>query len=149
MIQKEQILKNDRNQIIIVEYYKEFEKTILSFYSKSSKVFETNAFIGRNGITTNKKEGDGKTPEGVWGLGIVFGMHKKEGIEGNKNIEYIQINKNLYWIDDIYSKYYNQLIDITKVNKDWQTAEHLIEYPKEYEYGVEIKSNPRNIPGKR
>ena len=54
----------------------------------------------------------------------------------------------MYWVDDSNSKYYNQIVDITKENKDWNSAEHLIEYPTQYEYFVEIKINPENIPGK-
>ena len=33
---------------------------------------ETNAYIGINGITSEKKEGDGKTPLGEFELGIAF-----------------------------------------------------------------------------
>lgn len=49
----------------------------------------------------------------------------------------------MHWVDDINSKFYNQLIDITKVKKDWNSSEHLIEYPKQYEYAIEIKTNPK------
>ena len=69
-------------------------------------------------------------------------------IKIDKSMKYIKINKNLYWIDDVNSKYYNKLVDITKVEKDWNTAEHLIEYKNQYEYGIEINTNKENIPGK-
>ena len=137
------------SQIIIVSQLKETNRATLMFYNKSNKIFETRAFIGENGITSNKIEGDGKTPKGVFELGLVFGIHSKEEICLNSNIEYFKINQNLYWVDDIKSKYYNQLVDIAKVNKDWNSAEHLIEYPKQYEYAIEIKANPKDIPGKR
>ena len=42
----------------------------------------------------------------------------------------------------------NDINIITKVKKDWNSSEHLIEYPKQYEYAIEIKTNPKNIPGK-
>ena len=64
------------------------------------------------------------------------------------SIVYIKISKNLYWIDDINSKYYNQLVDITKIKKDWNSAENLLENKQPYEYAIEIKTNPTNIPGK-
>lgn len=137
------------NQVITVNQTKEENKATLVFYDKSNKIFETKAFLGKNGITSNKIEGDGKTPKGIFSLGMAFGIHSKEDIDLNPKIKYIQINENLYWVDDIYSKYYNQLVDISKVNKDWKSAEHLIEYPKQYEYAIEIKTNPKNIPGKR
>lgn len=104
--------------------------------------------VGRNGATKYKQEGDGKTPIGIFELGIVFGTHERSEINLDKSIEYIKVNSNLYWIDDINSKYYNKLVDVTKIKKDWSSAEHLIDYPIQYEYAVEIKSNPENIPCK-
>jgi L,D-peptidoglycan transpeptidase YkuD (ErfK/YbiS/YcfS/YnhG family) len=136
-------------QIITVDKINVTNKAILTFYQNSQKIFKTEAFIGKNGITANKVEADGKTPEGIYQLGLVFGTHDKKDIKLNQNIKYIKINKNLYWVDDIYSKYYNQLVDITKVSKDWKSAEHLIEYPQQYEYAIEIKTNSKNTPKKR
>ncbi len=54
----------------------------------------------------------------------------------------------MYWVDDVNSKYYNQLVNIKEVEKDWERAEHLIEYKTQYEYLIEIKTNPNNIPNK-
>ncbi len=106
------------------------------------EIFETEAFIGRNGFTKQKNEGDGKTPIGTYEIGILFGTHKI--IKEN----YVEIHENLYWVDDINSRYYNQLVDMTKIQKDWKSAEHLIEYPKQYEYAIELKTNPNNVKGK-
>lgn len=130
----------------IIKVYNIIESNaILELYKDNLKLFETKAYIGKNGITNNKKEGDGKTPIGIFELGIAFGTHSKNEINYNN---YIKINKNLYWVDDVKSKYYNQLIDISKTQKDWESAENLIEYPKQYEYAIEIKTNPNNIKGK-
>jgi len=54
----------------------------------------------------------------------------------------------MYWVDDSKSKYYNQLVNISQVKKDWDSAEHLIDYPIQYEYLIEIKANPNNIAQK-
>lgn len=128
---------------IVVNYIKDF-KAILE-YELNDKKIKINAFVGRNGVTNSKIEGDGKTPLGKFYFGKILGTHNKNEI----NIDnYMKINKNLYWVDDINSKYYNNLVDISKVKKDWNSAEHLIDYPKEYEYLIEIKANPNNIPNK-
>lgn len=108
------------------------------------KIIQAQALLGKNGVTNNKREGDGKTPKGIYKLGIVFGIHDKV----QTDLKYITINKNLYWIDDVKSQFYNKMVDTTKVKKDWKTAEHLIDYPIEYEYAIEIKTNEKNIPGK-
>ena len=112
------------------------------------KNMKEKCYIGKGGLTNEKEEGDLKTPIGQFKLGIVFGTHKKEEITIDKSLTYIKINKNLYWVDDINSKYYNQLVDITKIKKDWNSAENLLENKKPYEYAIEIKTNPTNIPGK-
>lgn len=109
---------------------------------------ETIAYIGKNGATPNKNEGDGKTPLGVFDLGLAIGIHSPKEFENKLKIKYIQINDDMYWIDDPKSKYYNTLVELSKVNKDWSTAEHLIDYKKQYEFAIEIKSNPQNIPNK-
>lgn len=102
---------------------------------------ETLAYIGKNGTTRNKAEGDGKTPLGEFELGVILGTDSCV-----KKLKYIQITESMYWVDDPRSKYYNQLVNLTKVKKDWNSAEHLIDYPIEYEYLIEIKTNPDNIP---
>lgn len=119
-------------------------KGILEFFDDNKKIVETEAFLGRNGVTNNKKEGDLKTPIGTFNLGIAFGTHD---IQKELKIPYIQINENLYWVDDVNSIYYNQLADVQKVSKDWKSAEHLSDYPRQYEYAIEIKSNPENVAG--
>lgn len=126
------------------------EKKIKFVICKNNiKICDTYAFIGKNGLTRNKREGDQKTPIGKFLLGIMFGMHNIKDAHIPLNAKYLQINSNLYWVDDVNSLYYNQLVNIIDVKKDWESAEHLIEYLKQYEYAIEIKSNPENIPGKR
>lgn len=106
-------------------------------------------FIGENGTTSEKEEGDRKTPLGQFDLGVCFGVHDKENVKMDESLEYFKIDSNKYWVDDSNSKYYNQLVDVTKVKKDWNSAEHLIDFSRQYEYAIEIKANPENIPNKR
>ena len=112
------------------------------------KDFKEICYVGKNGLTDDKKEGDLKTPIGKFKLGIVFGTNPKNRINIDNSFEYIEINKNLYWVDDINSKYYNQLVNINTTTKDWNSAENLLENKIPYEYAIEIKTNPNNIPGK-
>lgn len=138
---------NDCNELIKVTYLREC-KARFEMYKREAnnwkEIIETQALVGRNGITDNKREGDGKTPKGMYKLGIAFGIHEVV----NTHLNYIRINEKLYCIDDVNSKFYNQMVDITKVKPDWNSAEHLIDYPIQYEYAIEIKTNPKNIPGK-
>ena len=132
---------NIDNKIYV--FAKEDNKGILKF-PKCDIV--TTAYLGKNGVTTIKQEGDGKTPLGEFELGFILGMHSN--ILNVNGVKYQKITENMYWIDDPKSKYSNQLVDILEVQKDWESAEHLIDYPIQYEYLIEIKSNPKNIQGK-
>ena len=53
----------------------------------------TPAFIGKNGYTNNKQEGDGCTPIGEFSLGLMLGTHEEIL---NKNYDYAKINSNMY-----------------------------------------------------
>ena len=114
------------NQVIVVKRQNDFNKAILIFYENREgrfyKVLETEAFIGKNGMTEEKREGDGKTPKGVYELGLAFGIHDRKAISIDSSIDYIKINQNLYWVDDVNSIYYNQLVDSREVKNDWKTA---------------------------
>ena len=121
-------------------------KANLKVIKDEKEILNCKAFIGENGMTYNKKEGDKKTPIGTFYFGIAFGYNKD--IKIDKSINFVKINKNLYWVDDIKSKNYNKLINIENTKKDFLSAEHLIDYKQEYEYGIEIKINPNNIVGK-
>lgn len=132
---------NDYNKILVQVL--EQEKAILK-YPKCH--IEIDAYIGRNGTTKQKQEGDGKTPLGEFELGVILGTQL--GIQNRNELKYRKITKEMYWVDDVKSKYYNQLVNENEVEKDWNSAEHLIEYPIQYEYLIEIKTNPQNIPGK-
>ena len=135
-----------KQKIIISKQSEKIELKLLE--EKEGNTIEklrTKAFVGKNGITDKKVEGDLKTPRGTFNIGISFGTYDKIN---NKKIKYIKITPNLYWIDDSDSAYYNQLVDITKVPKDWKHAEHLAEYPIQYEYAIEIKTNPQNKPNR-
>ena len=126
---------------IIIVTQKEKNKATLQY-----KNFIIDAFIGKKGTTTEKQEGDKKTPLGLFRLGHCFGTHNKNEI--NKKLNYFEITDTQYWVDDSSSIYYNQLVDITKTNRNWNSAEHLSDYPDQYEYAIEILSNPQNVPNK-
>ncbi|MBL6857674.1 MAG: L,D-transpeptidase family protein [Pelagibacteraceae bacterium] len=65
--------------------------------------------IGKSGITPDKKEGDQKTPKGIFKFKSIF--YRKDRITNLKTLlKKIIIKKNMGWCDDPNSKYYNKLI---------------------------------------
>ena len=123
------------------------KENLLKFVKNNKILLQTKVLIGKNGATYDKEEGDLKTPLGIFEIGIIFGIHDRNVFLHN-SLKYIKINENLYWVDDVNSKYYNNLVDIQKTERDFKSAEHLIDYLIEYEYAIEIKTNPNNIKGK-
>lgn len=140
--------------------------TLAKIYLKKSKdnnkwinILEDKAFIGRMGLGKTK-EGDNKTPIGIFKLGIAFGINDNPGTE----LTYIKVNENMYWVDDSNSKFYNKLVEIIddniiknenleyiqiyKEEIDWNTAEHLIKENIKYKYVVNIKYNQKCEKGK-
>lgn len=107
-----------------------------------SQILNTSGYVGKNGITDNKVEGDYCTPSGLYTLGFGFGTELVD-----TKIEYRLINSDCYWVDDVNSKYYNQWIESDRIT--WTSAEHMIDYPESYHYGIVINYNISPIvPGK-
>lgn len=135
------------NQTIIVELG---NKNIMQIYENDKLIKQINHVeIGKNGASENIHETSVKTPLGTFNLGIAFGTHNL-----NINYPYIKTNENLYWVDDVNSKYYNKLVSLNETintfnypyiintnKKEFNSAEHLIDYPKQYEYAVYIEYN--------
>lgn len=97
-------------------------------------------FVGSNGITENMHEGNYATPKGIFPISEAFFIHEPP-VTG---LPLFQITNDTYWIDDPDSAYYNRRIEGT-VNKDWNSAEHMIDYPVAYEYGFVIDYNKEAV----
>ena len=76
--------------------------------------FKFRCCIGKKGLTSNKKEGDKKTPKGTFKIeNLYFRKDRKE--KPLTLLKCIKIKKNMGWCDDIrYPKKYNKLIKIEK-----------------------------------
>lgn len=93
-------------------------------------------FLGRNGSTSNKQEGDGCTPQGFYSIGSGFYIKNAP----QTGLDLFQVTKDTYWVDDPSSQFYNQRVEGTE-NKDWKSAEHMIDYYSEYLYGFVVDYN--------
>ena len=73
--------------------------------------------LGKHGIAKNKREGDKKTPAGVFSLGKVF--YRKDKIKNLKTkLKKVIIKKNMAWCDDSENKSYNKLIFTNDKSKE-------------------------------
>lgn len=108
-----------------------------------SLVLKTEAVIGENGLGKTK-EGDGKTPIGIYSFTNCFGILKNP----KAKMDYVQVDKSYYWVDDSDSNYYNQFVSTDVVAPDWNSAEHILEYGESYHYVLATSYNIERIPGK-
>ena len=107
-------------------------------------ILSTYGFIGANGLGKTK-EGDWKTPSGVFHFNRAFGIARNPGC----NIPYTRIDSSMYWSGDTRTgKKYNQLVSLNEIaDLDTEKSEHLIEYKNHYQYCLNISYNEAGIPG--
>ena len=98
------------------------------------------ASIGRNGFAKNgkKKEGDGKTPTGIFGLGRLFSYEASL----NTRLAFKQVDANDKWIDDPKSDDYNTYV---RGNTSASSFEHLLLNSIDYKYCMVIEYNTHPI----
>ena len=101
--------------------------------------FEFKCAIGKGGLTSNKIEGDKKTPKGVYSLGPLY-YRKDKFSNPETKLKRIIINKNMGWCDDINSKYYNKPI---KTNNKFR-HEKLFRNDGIYDLLIPINYNTKN-----
>ncbi len=98
--------------------------------------FEFKCCIGAYGFTSDKYEGDKKTPTGLFSLGDLY--YRSDKVQKPKtNLRCIKIQKNMGWCNDINSKFYNKEIKIKKKVR----CEKLFRNDYKYDYLIPIKYN--------
>jgi L,D-peptidoglycan transpeptidase YkuD (ErfK/YbiS/YcfS/YnhG family) len=103
------------------------------------------ANVGRNGMGKTK-EGDQKSPSGIFTLATAFGIAPK--LEGS-NYPYRMLTPQDYWVDDSRSIDYNSWVRYQEGDpKDWQSAEWLWKETSCYQHAVIINYNWAREPGK-
>jgi D-alanyl-D-alanine dipeptidase len=154
------IPKDTQQLLVIVAKNWESKYASLKRYEKKSNRWqqigkEVKVIIGRNGmgwglgehvIPKNakiiKREGDGKTPAGLFKLGHGYGYS-----DFNIQFPYQTYNTHYYHcVDDSTSKYYNQIVNSRKITRDYNSHEFMLLKNNFYKYGITVAHNPNNIP---
>ena len=101
--------------------------------------FKFKCSLGKNGISSKKKEGDLKTPKGTYSIGPLF--YRKDKLKNIKTkLKKIIIKKNMFWCDDIKSKYYNKLVRSNKIGR----CEKMLRRDNKYNLLIIINYNTQN-----
>lgn len=116
-------------------------------WNKVGKAIEVK--LGRNGLgwgiglhqipkdaTIFKKEGDGKSPAGIFRLKQAFGYAPFK-----LNYPYEVYRETDHCVDDVNSVYYNKIVDSTKIKRDYKSHERM-KFPEDYyKYGIVVDHN--------
>ena len=92
-----------------------------------------------------KKEGDGRSPAGVFTLGASFGYDK--AAPPGARLPYTRVDKDWLCIDDGASTHYNQVLDTGGVEKDWSSFEAMRRSDELYRRVIVVDHNPEPAPG--
>jgi L,D-peptidoglycan transpeptidase YkuD (ErfK/YbiS/YcfS/YnhG family) len=98
---------------------------------------------GRPGPT--KREGDGRSPAGVFEVGTVYGYEaERERIA----LPYVQATPALRCVDDPASRHYNRIVSTANTSIDWKSAEYMRREDELYEIAIVVEHNTRQTePG--
>lgn len=92
-----------------------------------------------DGPVESKKEGDGRSPAGLFPLTSGFGRHEKPS---GVRLPYTKLENYTECVDDVASSHYNKLVDRLQVgNFDWKSSEKMLEVGPAYDLGLFVAHN--------
>ncbi len=146
-ISQEQLADRNAQQLIVV--ISEGDRAEVSMYEFDGCEWKDlgltfQGFVGKHGVSREAHEGANMTPFGLYPVGDAFYMKEKP----ETGLSSFAITPDTYWVDDPASRFYN-LHREGIADKDWNSAEHMIDFPYQYEYGFVIRYNMDPIvPGR-
>jgi L,D-peptidoglycan transpeptidase YkuD (ErfK/YbiS/YcfS/YnhG family) len=105
--------------------------------------FSFKCCVGKNGLNSNKKEGDYSTPKGLFNLKKLYFRKDRVGVPKCRITKKI-IKNNMAWCDNPKHKKYNEEIQVYSKNN----KESLYRTDNIYNYIISISHNHRKIPNK-
>ena len=85
-----------------------------------------------------KREGDGRSPAGVFDLGTAYGyLATREGV----SLPYVQATPSLRCVDDPASDYYNRIVSTDDAQVDWKSAELMRRDDELYAIAIVVEHN--------
>lgn len=94
-----------------------------------------------------KKEGDKRSPAGIFKLQQSFGRATKQKTK-YLHIPYQQIGPNTQCIEDNKSQFYNRIVfDNSQVMPDWKQDDRMLRDDELYDWGIFVEHNSAKTPG--
>ena len=138
----------DAEQLVIVAGSKGSD-AMFSFFEKDDagnwkEAISCPAYIGKNGWGKTR-EGDMKTPAGVFTFTMAFGINADPG----SPMGYTQVDDTHYWVGDSNSDRYNQFVSTRDYDAfDKKESERIADYSQAYKYCLNISWNEDGTPKK-
>lgn len=135
-------LPGDVHQAVVVEAAKGSVAALVSGWERKDTgwaqvITPAEAVIGKNGLAPSgeKREGDGRTPSGIFDLRRSFGYEEKVAT----GLMYQRVSEWDFWIDEAASEFYNQWV----VEETPPAVSHeLLRRPDDlYKYAIVIEYN--------
>ena len=143
--------KDAKQLFVVAAFAEDATDAWISLHEKQSDgswhmVMTTPGFIGKNGIGKTR-EGDAKTPVGVFRFNRAFGIADDPGCA----IPYVKVDNDTYWSGDTCEGFrYNELVslkDLPGLDIESGDSEHIIDYIYQYQYCLNISYNEEGAPG--
>lgn len=101
--------------------------------------------VGRAGLAPieTKREGDGKSPAGIFTLGTAFGF----AATADTRLPYRQLKSTTECVDDVSSRHYNTIVERDEVaSVDWTSSEKMRTIDQ-YRLGIVVNHNTPPVAG--
>ena len=105
--------------------------------------FKFRCCIGKNGLNSNKREGDYSTPKGLFNLKKLYFRKDRVSLPRCK-LNKKAIKKGMAWCDDPKNKKYNE--EIKTYNKNDREKFYRVDHT--YDYIISINHNEKKVPNK-
>lgn len=86
-----------------------------------------------------KREGDRKSPAGIFHFGTSFGYAPRQPADWK--MPYLHLTPTIDCVDDSNSRYYNRIVNRSTITPDWNSSEHMRLAGRAYIWGIVIDHN--------
>ena len=140
-----------KQMLIVAAFSADATDAWISLHEKQSDgswhmIMTSPGYIGKNGLGKTR-EGDAKTPVGVFHFNRAFGIADDPGCA----IPYVKADQDTYWSADPRDGYrYNELVNLKELpglDVESGDSEHIVDYPYHYQYCLNISYNEEGTPG--
>ncbi len=149
-------LQVEQLMVVLTNGWDSLRGTIYCFEKRKGKwvqLFNNAVVVGSKGLGIGegelkidmkdvpiKKEGDLKSPAGIFTIGTAFGYADNKDAKWIKN-PYVKATDTLICVDDLRSAHYNTLINNDPDKSDWNSFEEMHRKDDAYKWGLFINHN--------